>query len=116
MGRNWRKTMKRFGLNVARTICDLQRKASTAILPQNRNLFDAAATLIGEFRDRLEASERIRTEMEAVLKEEHGCSMCKHWSMEPLVAIWNKESNCPCTECSKSGGKSKWQWKGTIYR
>lgn len=116
MGRNWRKTMDRFGFNVARVICDLQRKALTAILPRNRALFDVAATLIVEYRDRLAESERIRTEMETVLREKHGCSMCKHWRIESLEAIRNKASDHPCTECSKSDCKPKWQWKGTACR
>ena len=108
--------MDRFGLNVARVICDLQRKALTAILPRNRALFDVVATLIVEYRDRLAESERIRTEVETVLREEHGCSMCKHWSIESLEAIRNKASDHPCAECSKSDCKPKWQWKGSACR
>ena len=89
---------------VPRVICDLKNKARSALVPRNRALFDRAATLICEFRDRASIAERMCAEMTGVLKEEHGCDYCV-----------NRFCSCewdPCKSCRESSGLPKWKWNG----
>ena len=100
--------MKEFNFTGSQVICDLQRKSQKAIIrPRNRALFAAAATLICEFRDRMTIAERERKEMAAILKEEHGCILCEHWSAYS-ASIYHK----PCAACKAGEGMPNWKWQG----
>ena len=50
--------MARYGYQIADVTHRLTKKARTAILPRNRELYSVAAGLICEFKDRAEKAEK----------------------------------------------------------
>ena len=89
---------------IADMVTQLSGKSATALFPGNRALFDGAATLICELRDRISAAERDRASMAEILKEEHGCALCKHWRSAPACRH--------CASCREGKDKPNWEWKG----
>lgn len=92
---------------IADMVKQLSRKSEKALFPGNRVLFYGAATLICELRDRLEAAERDRASMAAILKVTYGCCSCKHWCSNSICPSYH-----PCASCREGKDKPNWEWKG----
>lgn len=93
-----------FNYDIPSIVAKLNRKSDTSLLKGNRDLFSGAATLICELKDRLVAAERDRASMAEILKEDHGCSLCKHWRSAPAYRH--------CASCREGKDKPNWEWNG----